>query len=171
MTITLTILAFIILGLTALAGLVLAFIGFPGTWVILLGFILGDVAFPGLNHYRVWLVVLGVALAAEVVEWLLGYFGALKFGVSKKATWGAIAGSLVGALAGVGIPILGSLIGALVGAFLGAFAVEMLTSRQGGVQGAVRSGWGGLLARLAGMLGKTVFAVIMIIIEIMAMIK
>jgi uncharacterized protein YqgC (DUF456 family) len=166
---TLTILAYIILALTALAGLAIAFIGFPGTWLILAGFILGDLVFPGPGHFTAWGVALGLALLAEVAEWVMGYFGMRKYGVSGKAAWGAIIGSFIGAIVGVGIPVLGSLIGALLGAFLGAFIVEAAVSAHLG--DAVKSGWGGLVGRLAGIFSKTLCAGAMVIVVFYAIIK
>lgn len=164
MDIALTIAAYVVLSLAALVGLALAFVGFAGTWVILAGFILGDLVHPALNHYGAWAAMTGLALLAEAAEWVMGYFGMRKFGVSRKSAWGAVGGSFLGAFAGVAIPIpiLGSLIGALAGAFIGAFLVEMLVSAPMG--SAVKSGLGGLLGRLGGIFSKTIFAAVMVVV-------
>jgi hypothetical protein len=164
MDIALAVAAYIVLSLAALAGLVLAFVGFPGTWVILAGFLLGNLIHPGPNHYGAWAAVAGLALTAEAAEWVMGYFGMRKFGVSRKSAWGAVAGSFVGAFAGVAfpVPVLGSLIGALAGAFIGAFLVEVVVSSDTGT--AVKSGLGGLLGRLAGIFSKTLFAAAMVVV-------
>jgi hypothetical protein len=117
--------AYALLALAQLAGLLMVPLGLPGTWlqVISIG------VFSYATDWRLgwWIFAVAVALAAvaEVIEFMLGGRFARKYGGSKRAAWGAILGGLVGAFMGFPLPIIGSVIGAFIGAFVGAALLEM----------------------------------------------
>ncbi len=77
-------------------------------------------------------ILLGLAVLGEVLEFAAGAVGAAKQGASRRSVWlsliGAIAGSVAGAIVGLPIPLVGSLLAALVGgaggAFVGAYLGE-----------------------------------------------
>ena len=150
--------AYALLALAQVAGLILIPFGLPGTWlqVAALG------AFAWATRFQVvgWIpiaIVVVLAVVAEVLEFMLGGRFAQKYGGSRRAGWGAILGGLVGAVIGVPVFIIGSVIGAFIGAFVGAALLE-LTARQEWKtewRGAVRVGWGAFLGRLVAVAMKS----------------
>ncbi|HYJ79473.1 MAG TPA: DUF456 domain-containing protein [Longimicrobiaceae bacterium] len=146
--------AYALLALSQVAGILLVPFGLPGTWVQVLGL----TAYAWLTHFEhvgwptiAFVVVL--AVVAEVIEFMLGGRFAQKYGGSRRAGWGAILGGLVGALFGLPIPIVGSVVGAFLGAFAGAALFEMTKNPEW--RPAMRVGWGAFLGRLAAVAVKS----------------
>jgi len=150
----------------ALTGLLSLVFGFPGNFIIL-GFsvLLGwsggfeDVTF------NVILVLLGLALLAELVEFVVGILGAKKYKSSNKAILGSIVFGVIGGI--LGIPFffgIGAVIGAFIGAFVGAFFVEFVLEKN--VDRAVKSGWGAFIGRILGTFFKGAIGITMIVITI-----
>jgi uncharacterized protein len=142
-------------------GLLLIPLGLPGLWVIVLGIL----SYGWLTNFQTLtagLVALAVGLAVlgEAVEAWIGFRFAQRYGGSRRAGWGALAGGLIGAVVGVPVPIIGSVIGGFVGAFAGAAAFEYTRARAS--QGAVRAGWGAVLGRAAAVALKMGLAVVMV---------
>ncbi|HEX8276826.1 MAG TPA: DUF456 domain-containing protein [Longimicrobiaceae bacterium] len=138
-------------------GLLLVPFGFPGLWVqiaslVVYGF-LTDFATVGVPVIAAAVVL---AVIAEAIEFWLGGHFARRYGGSRAAGWGAILGGIVGAVVGVPIFLVGSIIGSFVGSFAGAVLFEVLWMRKhaGGLQPALRTGWGALLGRLAATAAK-----------------
>jgi uncharacterized protein YqgC (DUF456 family) len=147
---------------TGLIGLVLIPLGLPGLWVIVLG-ILGYgwlTDFQTLSTGFIVLVV-GLALLAEVFEAWIGFRFAQRYGGSSRAGWGALVGGLVGAIMGVPVPIVGSVVGGFVGAFVGAAVFEYTRARRS--EGAVRAGWGAVLGRAAAAAVKMAVGMVMVV--------
>lgn len=118
-------------------------LGLPGLWIMVLMLLVGT--FMGALSWGMWFLLVGLALVAEVGEfWILKRVGA-RYGASKKAFWGAIAGGLIGMLVGAPVPVIGSLVAGFIGTFLGAGLVTFAESRSLGE--ASRVGVGVLLAR------------------------
>ena len=158
--------AYALLALGQIAGLLMVPLGLPGTWlqVIAIG------AYAYATDWRTGWWVFGIALlmaaAAEVVEFIMGGRFARKYGGSKRAAWGAILGGLVGAVIGTPVPVIGSVIGAFVGAFLGAAALELTAKSE--LRGAVRVGWGAFLGRLAAAAMKSAVGVLIAAIALVS---
>jgi uncharacterized protein YqgC (DUF456 family) len=162
------ILAIIALGvliLFCLIGLILTPFGLPGTFIIVAG--------AGVYNLIQWswelsltflLVLLGLALIGEVLEWLVGAYSAKKFGASKYGIFGAIAGAIAGAIIGVPIPFAGSVLGMFIGAFLGAFIIEIFVKRS--IIGALKAGIGAFLGRVGAILLKSIIALAMVAVII-----
>ena len=122
--------AVLLLAAALLGGLVLVPLGFPGLWIMLGAGLLYWVLLPA-GGIGLWTLV-GAALivvTAEVLEYTIAGRYTRKYGGSKRAGWGAIAGGLVGAVIGVPVPVIGSLVGAFAGAFVGAFVAEWTVHR------------------------------------------
>lgn len=150
--------AYALLALSQVAGLLLVPFGLPGTWVQ----VLGVVGYGFATDFRTvgWAtitIVLLLAAAGEVVEFTLGGRYARKYGGSRRAAWGAILGGLVGAFMGVPLPIIGSIIGAFVGAFAGAALMELTRSPE--IRAALRVGWGAFVGRMVAIAAKSAIAV------------
>lgn len=120
MTLDLVLLLFAVLG-----GLVMIPLGLPGIWLMIIA---------GVAHRLLvvpvtisWLTLGALTALAAAAEWLefsiAGRYTA-KYGGSRRAAWGAIAGGLLGAFVGIPIPVIGSVIGAFAGAFAGALVGE-----------------------------------------------
>ena len=131
-----------------LVGLILVPFGLPGLWVMVLALIgyalLDDFQQVGLQTV---LIAVAFAGAGEVIEAIVGFRFAKRYGGSSRAGWGAIIGGLVGAVVGTPVPLLGNLVGAFLGAFAGAALFE--ATRHGEVGKSVSAGWGAVLGRAA----------------------
>ena len=92
-------------------------------------------------------LAVGLAALGEVIEAWVGFRFAERYGGSRRAGWGALAGGLAGAIVGVPVPVVGSVIGGFVGAFAGAALFEYTNARRSDV--AARAGWGAVLGRAA----------------------
>jgi len=158
--------AFALLLLAQLAGLLLVPFGLPGTWlqVAAVG------AYAWALHWSfgwvVFAVALAIAIVAEVVEFLIGGRYARKYGGSRRAGWGAIIGGLIGALVGIPIPVIGSVVGAFAGAFAGAALLELTKNPE--MRGALRVGWGAFVGRIVAAAMKSAAAVLIGVIAVVA---
>jgi hypothetical protein len=158
--------AYALLALAQLAGLLMVPLGLPGTWlqVIAIG------AYAYTQHWRLgwWIFGIAVALAAtaEVIELIMGGRFARRYGGSRRAGWGAIIGGLIGAFVGIPVPVIGSVVGAFAGAFVGAALLELTASPE--LRGAMRVGWGAFLGRLAAAAMKSAVGVLIATIALVA---
>jgi uncharacterized protein YqgC (DUF456 family) len=154
-------------------GVLLVAMSLPGTWLIaaataLFAWLHG---YPRLLGIAPLVVLLGIALAAEVVEFVAGAAGVRSAGGSARAAAGAVAGGLIGGIAGtfvIPIPILGSVLGAALGSFAGAFLAERPGER--GLDARVDSGKAAFRGRLIGTLLKLAAAVLMWIVVALALV-
>jgi uncharacterized protein YqgC (DUF456 family) len=142
-----------LLAVVLVGALVLVPLGLPGLWIIAGAALAYN---PLVGEERVGLVtIVGVfllAVAAEVVEFLLAGRFARRYGGSRRAGWGAIIGGIVGAIVGVPVPIVGPMLGAFVGSFAGALIAELTRGTSGGP--ATRVATGALLGRVAAVAAK-----------------
>lgn len=151
---TMALISLILFVLVAVGSLFLLVLGLPGNWILLAGawaaIGLNPAVDLALSHV---LILLGLCLFAELVEWLCGVVGAKRYGVSTAGVWGAVFGGFVGALfGGMLIPVVGSVPGGLLGTFLGAFGVEL--RRGADVERAWRLGRGAFIARMLALTAK-----------------
>lgn len=137
-------------------------LGLPGTW-IMLG-VLGLAAWAGEVAWWVWGGLIVVAFLAEVAEFLIVKRTSARYGGTRRAFWGAIAGGVVGMLIGLPIPfpLLGPLLAGLIGTFLGAAAVTYWETRH--LDAARRVAWGALLGRGFAAAAKTAAGVIVLVV-------
>jgi len=150
--------AYALLVLSQIGGLLLVPFGLPGTWVQVLG--VAGYGFATDFQTVGWgtiTIVLVLAAVGEVVEFTLGGRYAKKYGGSRRAAWGAILGGIVGAFVGVPVFLIGSVIGAFVGAFAGAALMELTRSPE--IRGALRVGWGAFVGRMVATAAKSAIGV------------
>lgn len=114
----------LLLVLALIGGLMLIPFGLPGLWVMVGAALVYSWAEPGRIGIPTLVVVVILAVIAEVLEFLTAGRYARKYGGSRRAGWGAILGGIAGAIIGVPIPIVGSVVGAFVGSFFGALLAE-----------------------------------------------
>jgi len=107
--------------------------GVPGIWLMVLVAAIIEWLQPGeyLFSQSALYVSAGLALLAEILEFMLGAAGARQAGGSKRGAALAIVGGVIGAVLGTAlpIPVLGTLIGASVGAFAGSLLGDRLAGR------------------------------------------
>jgi len=138
-------------------------LGLPGNWLMIVAATLlawwqwdlhksaGEQMFSAATL----VIVLGLAAAGEVLEFLAGVLGAKAAGGTRRATWGALLGGLIGGVVGtvaIPIPVLGTLIGACGGAALGATVMELSGGRR--VRPSVKAGVSAGLGRFLGTFAK-----------------
>jgi len=125
----------------------------------------------GVVLYRLWVpdggvgwpfvfISAGLAILAQVLDFLAGYFGARRFGATWKGGVGALIGAIVGPMAGSAIPGPGTIIGLIIGPIVGAFLGEIASGRtweEGG-----RAGFGTVVGGIVAFVLKFVIAVIMV---------
>lgn len=119
-------------------------IGIPGVW-IMVG-LAALLALGGSVSWTTWFVLLVISGVAEAAEFFLVAKVGKRFGGSRKAFWGALAGGFAGLFVGTPVPIIGSVVMAFAGSFAGAAVVTVLEGRGMGKAGQV--GTGILLARV-----------------------
>jgi uncharacterized protein YqgC (DUF456 family) len=159
--------ALLVLAVLTLGGLVLVPFGLPGLWVM----VLGIVGYGWLTDFRsvtigLIAVVLGLALAGELLEWWLGFSVAQRYGGSRRTGWAALVGGLVGAAVGVPVPLIGSVVGGFVGAFVAATLAEYARVRR--APQAVQAGWGALVGRTAATAAKLGCGVVIVVLAVYA---
>jgi hypothetical protein len=133
---------------------------FPGTTVILLAAILHRIMLgpmKSIGWVAIGLLVL-LTLISYALDFVSGYWGARRFGASK---WGLL-GVTIGAVVGIFFGIIGLFVGPVIGAIVGEFVAGKKMIAAG------KAGWGSLLGTLAGMVGKLLIALTMIIVFLMS---
>ncbi|MEW6145246.1 MAG: DUF456 domain-containing protein [Thermodesulfobacteriota bacterium] len=157
--------------LVSLAGLVSLIFGFPGTFIILGGSVLYG-WYGGFQEVTVRIIVILVvlALAGELIEFLLGILGSKKYESSNRAIVGSIVFGIIGAI--MGAPFffgIGAVIGAFAGAFAGAILMELSQGKK--MDEALKSGWGAFIGRVAGTISKGAVGIAMIAITVLAVLN
>jgi hypothetical protein len=158
----------IVLILSMPAGLIAVVLGLPGTWLIVITSVLYSwlTGFAVIT-YQMLLALLILAVAAEVLEFWSGLWGARRYGGSKKAMLATLIGGFIGAI--ILSPMIfgfGTIVGAFLGAFAGGFLISYLERRK--MNEAMRVGWGGMVGRVFAMVFKGVAVVTMIGLDIWA---
>ena len=157
--------------LISLAGLVSIIFGLPGTFIILGASVLYG-WYGGFSEItvRVIIILVVLALAGELIEFLLGILGSKKYESSNRAIVGSIIFGIIGAV--MGAPFffgIGAVIGAFAGAFAGAILMELSQGKK--MDEAIKSGWGAFLGRVAGTISKGALGIAMIAITVLAVLN
>lgn len=152
-----------LLALGAVAVMCLALLliplGIPGLWVMV-GIVAAGLA-AGRVSLGIFVLLLGLAVVAEVAEWVSVDRLGRRYGGSARTFWGALLGGSIGVVVGAPVPVAGSLIGAFVGTLAGAVVATWLDTRR--IGGSLRAGWGALLGRAVAV-GVKVFAGLVILV-------
>lgn len=149
-------------------------VALPGNWIIaglaaLFAWLWQSESGRGINWTTV-AVLLGLAVAGEIIEFAAGAAGAAKQGASKRAIALSMVGAVVGSVLGLGVgwpvPILGQFIMALFGGAAGAFFGAYLGESWKGKfhEERVAAGRGAFAGRLWGAAGKLAVGAIMLVI-------
>ena len=141
-------------------------LGLPGTWIFLalaVGIEFTDTWWAGPDAvtfgWPVLAVGLGLAVAAEAVEFLSGSLGSKAGGGSRRASVGAFIGGVLGAVVGTLMaPVVGTIVGALGGTFVGAFVGETTGPNPSDSKDAVKPALTATIGRVVGLVAKFGFA-------------
>jgi uncharacterized protein YqgC (DUF456 family) len=111
--------------------------------------------------WRILLVLLGLTVAAEILEGVIGGYAIRRAGGGRGAGTGAFVGAILGGifLSLIPIPIIGTILGVCLGAFLGAAAMEFL--RGSGHRQSLGVGIGAVHGRLGGLFLKLVIGFVL----------
>jgi len=161
--------ALIIVSIIFLVGLVLVALALPGgTFVIVAGAALYNlITWSWSVSLQTLFLMLGIALLAELVEFVFGVYGAKRHGLSNWTTLGFIVGLIAGVIVGVPVPVFGSVLGLFIGAFLGAFVFALI--EKGDFQRALKAGLAAFVTGITSILIKLALAVVMIVIFVLAL--
>ena len=136
----LSILGILIMGVA----LFLTPLGIPGLWIMVgvlaIATTMGDVG------VLVLVTCVVLALAAELLEFVIVQKLNVRYGGSRLAFWGAIFGGVIGVVVGMPVPVIGSIIAGFLGSFAGAMAATLYETRR--LESAARVGWGVLVGRM-----------------------
>lgn len=157
-------------------GLFLNIIGLPGLWLMVAAHAAYAWAtYPRIAGWESLVALLSLALAAELAEFLAGAAGSKTAGGRMRSAVGAILGGVVGGIVGqifIPIPIVGAILGACLGSFAGAAALESTHARPDVETTAMhwdrarRVGWGAFKGRFVGILLKTAFGIVMLVVSL-----
>jgi uncharacterized protein YqgC (DUF456 family) len=110
----------IIFILILIGGVIMTIMGLPGNVIIMLT----GLAYGYYDHfvtmdYAILVIVFGIFIVGEMIEFVTGVIGAKKEKASKRAMIAPFIGTVIGAIWGTAIvPIIGSLLGGLLGVFI-----------------------------------------------------
>lgn len=146
----------------------LVYVGLGGTFV-LVGLALAHAVVTGFDPigWPLLLILLGIALLGELVEFLLGTFYVLRKGAGGGAAVGGFLGGLVGALVGQAVvPVIGAVLGSFAGGFAGSVLGELRRQRR--LQPSLRAGIHAFIGRSLAMLVKHTLALVMVFLILRA---
>ena len=117
----------VIIAVGCLGSLVLSAVRLPGIWLVAFGSLLmGWLTNWQLVSATALAWIFGLAVGAEVLEFLMSAVVTRRAGGSGRAAWGALIGGFAGLFfLSIPLPVIGSMIGALLGCFLGAAFGEL----------------------------------------------
>lgn len=146
------------------AGLGIQTLALPGLWLMLAS-TAGYAWLTGFHYVGLWtlLILLGLVLTAELIEFLAGSAGAKSAGGTKRSMAGAIVGGILGGIflsVLIPIPLVGTIVGVCLGAFAGSAGTELLI--HGDADKSRRVGFGAAKGALVGILTKLTFGVIIL---------
>lgn len=153
----------ILFSVILVGSVIMTMVGLPGNFVIILAAVVYGYYDKFQNvDYGVLVVVGGVFILSEILDFLAGILGAKQEKASKRAILVAVIGTLLGGIGGTAIlPIIGSIGGALLGAFIGAGVAEYTKVKD--KKQAKRVAMGVVKGQIFGMILKTTTAVGMVI--------
>lgn len=155
-----------LLGIAVMAAaLLLTPLGVPGLWIMVA--VLAAGAWAGAVGVATLVACVVLAAAAEVAEYMILDRLNVRYGGSRLAFWGAIAGGVAGVLIGIPIPIIGSIIAGFLGSFAGAAIATLYQTRH--VETAARVGWGTLLGRMWAAAAKVAAGVVIFVLGAVAL--
>jgi uncharacterized protein YqgC (DUF456 family) len=140
----------------------LVYLGLGGNFV-LVGMALVHALVTGFDPitWPLLMILLGIALLGEGVEFLVGTFYPAKQGATKAGVVGAFVGGLLGAAVGNSlVPIIGAVLGSFVGAFGGAVLGEYQRNER--LEPSLRIGAHAFIGRMVAIFFKHALGLVMV---------
>jgi uncharacterized protein YqgC (DUF456 family) len=138
----------------------------PGAWLMVFVAIMVEWWQPDeyMFSWTTLIIVTGLAMLGEILEFMLGAAGSRQAGGSRRAAALAIAGGIFGAIIGTPfpIPVAGTLIGACVGAFAGSLIGDLWARRP--LLSSVEAGRGAAIGRLWGTVAKMIVGGVIVLV-------
>ncbi len=154
--------------LLLLATSLLVYLGLGGNFV-LVGLALAHAVVTGFDPlgWPLLLVLLGIALFGELIEFLLGTFYVVRKGAGGGAAVGGFLGGLVGGVAGHAVlPVIGAVLGSFLGGFAGAVLGEWRRQRR--LEPSLRAGTHAFIGRVLAILAKHACGLVMVFLILRA---
>ncbi len=161
-------LGFFLWSLLLVTASLFVYLGLGGNFIVI-GLALIYALFTGFDpiSWQLILVLLGIALLGEGIEFVVGTFYAAKQGASKTGVTMAFVGGLLGAWIGNQfVPVLGAVLGSFVGAFGGAVSGEYYVEQK--LEPSLRIGGYAFLGRLLAILIKHALSLVMVFLILKA---
>lgn len=111
------------------------------------------------------IILFGLFVLGEVLEFVCVIILGKKFGASKQAIIAMLIGGIAGAILGAPFFGVGAFAGAFLGIFIGAFSAEILYKRD--FKKSLKASLGGVLGRAISMLLKFLIAIAMVVLVIL----
>jgi len=148
--------------LFALVGVLLTMLGIMGTFSVFIGAVAYDlITWSWTIGWQALLVILGLAVLGEILEWVVDVSHSKARGVSTAGTIGSITGTIIGAiLLSPLMFIVGTVIGMVIGAVIGAYIGELIVKKNS--KKAWRAAKIALVGRALVAVMKTTLAIIQI---------
>jgi len=146
----------------------LVYLGLGGNFVILgLALIYALVTGFDAIGWQLLVVLAGIALLGEGIEFVLGTFYVAKRGATRGGVVLAFVGGLIGAFVGNGLlPVAGAILGSFVGAFAGAVLGEYQQQRR--LEPSLRIGTHAFVGRLLALVVKHALGLVMVFLILRA---
>ena len=144
------------------------YLGLGGNFIII-GLALVHALLTGFDpiSWRLLLVLLGIALLGELIEFVVGTFYVAKQGASRAGVVGAFLGGLLGAILGnSALPVIGAVLGSFAGAFGGAVLGEYLHRER--MEPSLRVGGHAFVGRLLAIFIKHALGLVMVFLVLRA---
>lgn len=142
------------------AALLLTPLGVPGLWIM--AGVLAVGAWAGAVGWTIVVIAALLAAAAELVEFLIVERMNVRYGGSRLAFWGAIAGGFAGVIIGMPVPVIGAIVAGFIGSFAGAAVATLYETKR--IDRAAQVGWGTLIGRMWAAAAKVGAGVIILVI-------
>lgn len=127
--------------------------GLPGTPVIALTAVgYGFIDNFQIISFNLILILFGLSLLAETLEYIISGIGARRYGASKYGILGMVLGGFIG-LISMGPP------GVLIGILLGSIIIEVILGKE--LVSAIKMGFGALLGIIGGSIFSFLIALLM----------
>lgn len=153
---------FVLWALLLILASLFVYLGLGGSFIVL-GLAVIYAAVTGF-HPLTWqwlIVLLGLALLGELLEFVIGTFYVARKGATRSGVAAAFVGGLLGAFLGNAVlPVLGAVLGSFLGAFAGAVLGEYRRNQK--MEPSLRVGGYAFLGRIMAMVIKHLIALVMV---------
>lgn len=153
---------FVVWALLLIVASLFVYLGLGGSFLVL-GLALVHAAATGFDPvtWQLLLILLGLALFGELVEFVIGTFYVAQKGATRRGVFAAFVGGLLGALVGNSVvPVVGAMLGSFAGAFAGAVLGEYHQNQK--LEPSLRVGAHAFVGRILAMAIKHVIALVMV---------